>query len=101
MSSLKVEVPQAEVAEFCQKNKIRRLSVFGSALRNDFRDDSDIDLLIEFEPGCRVGFIRLGMMEGELSDLLGRKADLKTPGGLSPYFRDEVLKEAKDIYVAA
>lgn len=101
MKELKVTLPEDELAAFCQKNHVRRLAVFGSILRDDFSDGSDIDFLVEFEPGHGVGFIRLGMLEGELSDLTGRKADLKTPGGLSPYFRDEVLREAKEIYVAA
>ncbi len=101
MRCTKVNMPQKVLADYCHRNGIYRLSVFGSVLRDDFRDDSDIDVLVEFEPGQRVGYIRLGTIEGELSDLLGRKVDLKTVGGISTYFRDEVLKEAEVVYVAA
>jgi predicted nucleotidyltransferase len=88
------------IAEFCQKNHIRRLALFGSVLRDDFRPDSDVDVLVEFEPGHTpgLGFIA---MESELSAILGRKADLNTPSFLSRYFRDEVLAEAESCYVAA
>jgi hypothetical protein len=101
MISLAIEVPETRIREFCERHRIRTLSFFGSVLRDDFRADSDIDVLVEFEPGNRVGFIRLGIMEEELSELLGRKADLNTAGLLSPYFRDEVLNEAETVYVAA
>ena len=89
-----VQVPQGQLADFCHRNHIRRLSFFGSVLRDDFRPDSDVDVLVEFEPGHTVGLIRLAAMELELSDLLGRKVDLRTPAELSRYFRQAVLDSA-------
>jgi uncharacterized protein len=96
-----VELHQESLVEFCRRNRIVKLAVFGSVLRDDFRPDSDIDVLVEFEPGTHVGLIRLGTIEGELSDLLKHPVDLNTPAALSPYFRDEVLREAETIYDAA
>lgn len=96
-----VEVDGLKIAEFCRRNGIRKLSLFGSILRDDFRPDSDIDVLVEFEPGSRVGLFRLTGMEIELSEVLGHKVDLNTPGFLSPYFRDRVLAEARPQYAAA
>lgn len=95
-----IEIPKERIAAFCQANGIRRLALFGSVIHDDFRPDSDIDILVEFQPGVRVGlaFIR---MQDELSALLGRTVDLHTPGSLSKYFRDAVLSEAETLYVAA
>ena len=95
-----VKIPQDRLAAFCRANGIRKLAIFGSILRDDFRPDSDVDVLVEFLPSIRVGlaFIR---MQDELSAILGRKVDLHTPASLSKYFRDEVLQEAKVQYVAA
>ena len=102
MTRVKITIPQANIADFCQRHHIRKLALFGSVLRDDFRPDSDIDVLVEFEPGHVPGFIRLAGMELELSELLGRrKVDMNTPMGLSPYFRDEVLAEAEVVYVGA
>ena len=89
-----INIPKEKVAEFCKRNRIRKLSVFGSALRKDFGWDSDIDVLVEFEPDACVGLISLAGMEIELSEILGRKVDLNTPGFLSKYYRDKVLAEA-------
>ena len=94
-------LPLPQIAEFCGRHDIRRLALFGSALRDDFRGDSDIDVLVEFVPGTRVGFFALAGMQDELSKILGREVDLRTPQCLSRYFRDEVLAEARNIYVAA
>ncbi len=98
--ALKLEVPREKVAEFCRKNRIRKLAMFGSALREDFAGDSDIDVLVEFEPGTHVGldFFR---MERELSEMLGRKVDLNTPGFISRDFRETVRREAEVIYDSA
>jgi hypothetical protein len=95
-----IEVPQERITAFCRANGIRRLAFFGSILRDDLRPDSDVDVLVEFLPGVRVGlaFIR---MQDELSAILGRTVDLHTPGSLSKYFRDEVLREAESLHVAA
>jgi predicted nucleotidyltransferase len=98
--SLRIEVPHEEIAAFCRRNHIRQLAFFGSVLRDDFGPDSDIDVLVEFEPGKVPGLDFFGMQD-ELSELLGRKVDLHTPQDLSPYFRDEVLAEAEFHYVEA
>ena len=95
-----IEIPKDRIAEFCRRNHIRRLALFGSVLRDDFGPNSDVDVLVEFEPGARVG-LRFFGMEIELSEILGRKVDLNTPGFLSDYFRDEVLAEAEVQYDAA
>jgi predicted nucleotidyltransferase len=96
----KLDLPNEALTEFCRKHQIRRLSLFGSVLRNDFKPESDIDVLVEFEPGARTGFAFFGMQE-ELSALLGRRVDLNTPNSISKYFRDEVLREAAVLYDAA
>lgn len=89
-------MPKRRLAAFCRANGIRRLSVFGSALRDDFGADSDIDLLVEFDPERVPGLLRLTGMELELSELFdGRKVDLRTPGDLSRYFRRQVMEEAE------
>jgi len=95
-----INIPTDEVADFCRLHHIRKLMLFGSVLREDFGPESDIDVLVEFEPGTRVG-LRFFTIERELSELLGRKVDLHTPGFLSKYFREEVLAEAKVQYDAA
>ena len=93
-------IPDAQIAEFCRRHHIRKLSLFGSVLRPDFSDDSDIDVLVEFEPGHVPGFLGLARMELELTEMLGgRKADLRTPEDLSRYFRDEVCRTARGEYV--
>jgi predicted nucleotidyltransferase len=96
-----IQIPPNEIAAFCQRYRIRRLALFGSILRDDFGPDSDIDVLVEFDPEARVGLFRLMKIQSELSQLLGRKVDLNTPGFLSDRFRDKVLREAEDQYVAA
>ena len=90
-----IDFPADRTAEFCKRNRIRKLSLFGSALRDDFRPDSDIDLLVEFQSGAAPSLLDLARMERELSAALGgRKVDLRTPAELSRYFRDEVLSTA-------
>ena len=96
-----IRVSKDEVRSFCKRHGIRKLAFFGSVLRSDFGSDSDIDVLVEFDPATRVGFFELYDMEQELSRLLGgRKIDLNTPNSLSKYFRQEVLAEAQAQYVA-
>jgi hypothetical protein len=96
---LQLALPKEKIADFCRLHHIRKLAIFGSALRDDFRPDSDIDVLVEFEPDHIPGLDFFGM-ELELSGMLGRKVDLNTPQFLSPYFRDEVEAEAVIEYVA-
>ncbi len=95
-----INLPTEAVADFCRRHHIRKLMLFGSVLREDFRPGSDVDVLVEFEEGKTPG-LAFFSMETELSELLGRKVDLNTAGCLSPYFADEVLAEAEPIYVAA
>lgn len=94
---IKVDLPKEKIADFCRRHHIRKLAVFGSALREDFRPDSDLDVLVEFDREHTPGLAFFGM-EQELSELLGRKIDLNTPQFLSPYFRDKVLAEAEAQY---
>lgn len=98
METPRIDIPQQALEAFCKRHHIRKLSLFGSVLRDDFRADSDVDVLVEFEQGYPVGLIRLAGIEQELAKLLGCKVDLNTPGFLSEYFRDEVLAEAKVQY---
>ncbi len=94
-----ISVPKEKVITFCGEHHIRRLAIFGSALRPDFGPDSDIDILVEFEPGHEPGLFGVSRMERELSTLFGgRKVDLRTPEDLSRYFRHEVLREAEVQY---
>ena len=97
--SCMVEIPMGRIAEFCRQNHVRKLSLFGSVLRDDFRAESDVDVLIEFDPDHVPGFIRLSQMEDELSALLGgRKVDLVTPKFLNRYIRTRVLADAEVQY---
>ena len=94
-------IPKESLDTFCRSNGIRRLSVFGSALRSDFRPDSDIDVLVEFDPEHIPGLLGMAHMERELSALLGgRKVDLRTLEDISRYFRKQVLAEAEVQYAA-
>ncbi len=97
-SKIKIEIPGERVAEFCRKHHIRRLSFFGSVISEHFKKDSDVDVLVEFEQGQVVGLLRLAGMEIELSEILGRKVDLRTPADLSRYFKDDVLSAAEVQY---
>lgn len=94
----RITVSRTEIDEFCRRNHIRRLSFFGSVLRDDFRPESDIDLLVDFEPGRVPGYFTLSAMERELSELLGRKVDLRTPGEISDYYRDRVVGSSEVWY---
>ena len=95
----RIAVPRRRIASFCRRHYIARLAFFGSVLRNDFRPDSDVDVLVEFEPGYVPGFAIVAM-ENELSRILGRKVDLRTPADLSRYFREQVVREAQVQYAA-
>jgi uncharacterized protein len=95
----KVELHKEQIAAYCRQHHIVRLAIFGSALRSDFRPDSDIDLLVEFEPDHVPGLFGIAHMERDLSALFGgRKVDLRTPEDLSRYFRQQVLQEAEVQY---
>jgi predicted nucleotidyltransferase len=94
----RITIPHERIAEFCRKHHIRKLSFFGSVISDHFTQESDVDVLVEFEPGQVVGLIRLAGMELELSEIIGRKVDLRTPADLSRYFREEVLSSAEIQY---
>ncbi|MFW6129528.1 MAG: nucleotidyltransferase family protein [Candidatus Aminicenantaceae bacterium] len=94
----KIDLPEDKIKDFCQRHRIRKLSLFGSVLREDFRQESDIDVLIELEPGAKVGLITLAGLEIELSQILGHKVEMHTVKGLNPRFRDEVLDRAEVQY---
>ena len=93
-----ITIPADGVASFCRRHHIRKLSLFGSVLRNDFRSDSDVDVLVEYEPGYVPGFIGLSPIRRELSRILGREVDMRTLASLSDYFRDDVEMNAVVIY---
>ena len=97
MNPAKIILPKEKIQEFCRRHHIRRLAIFGSALRDDFRPDSDLDVLVEFEPGHVPGLAFFGIQD-ELSATLQHTVDLNTPQFLSPYFRDQVQKEAQVIF---
>lgn len=99
--SLPITIPKKELQNLCQLYKISKLSLFGSVLRNDFTEDSDIDFLVEFNSNYIPTFFKLSEIERELSKLFNnRKIDLRTKEELSPYFRDKVLQEAIVSYEA-
>ena len=95
----RIDVPYGQIADFCKRRHVKRMALFGSVIRDDFTDASDVDVLVEFEPGRTPG-LAFFAMEQELSDLLGRKVDLNTEDWLGRYFRQGVLDEAEVIYVS-
>jgi len=91
----KVRMNKDDIVSFCKRNGIKKLSIFGSVLRDDFRPDSDIDLLVEFEDGRKVSYFDIFDMEDALSEIFGgRKVDIRTPSDLSRYFREDVMRKA-------
>jgi uncharacterized protein len=101
MKAPQIQVAPDKLAEFCQRNGVARLSLFGSVLTDQFSDKSDVDVLVEFQPERRIGYLAMAALERELSSLFGgRKVDLRTPNELSPYFRDEVVNHASVQYAA-
>jgi predicted nucleotidyltransferase len=97
-SRARIEIPKDEVAAFCRRHHIRKLSFFGSVLTEDFTPESDVDVLVEFEPERTPGMLRMAGLELELSELLGRKVDLRTAAELSRYFREEVVDSGEIEY---
>jgi predicted nucleotidyltransferase len=95
-----VNIPKDSVAGFCQRHHVQRLALFGSVLSDDFGPDSDVDVLVEFEPGHVPGFLGMAGLELELSDLFGHQVDLRTPQELSRYFREDVLRTSEVQYAA-
>jgi hypothetical protein len=98
--SARIQIDRERVADFCRRHQVRRLALFGSVIRDDFRPDSDVDVLVEFAPEARAGLFEMARMEAEVEELIGRKVDLRTPAELSRYFRDEVVAGAEVQYAA-
>lgn len=96
--SPEIHLKKEEIAVYCKQHHIAKLAVFGSALRDDFTQESDVDFLAVFEKGKEPGLIALAGMENELSEMVGRKADLRTPEDLSPRFREKVIASAEIQY---
>ena len=96
----RISIDRQALAEFCRRNHICHLGLFGSVLRDDFRPDSDVDVLVEFEPGALIGFMALARIQRELSDVLGRPVDLVPRSGLKPVIRDSVLASEQVIYAS-
>ena len=101
MAKTRIDIPKKRIAEFCRRHRIQSLSLFGSVLSDDFGPDSDVDVLIEFKPGTRIGLFRLTGLQFELAEILGRNVDLNTPGFISKYFRSKVLAEREIHYAEA
>ena len=101
MSRARIAIPEPDLADFCRRNHIQRLSLFGSVLRDDFTPESDVDVLVEFEPGAHITLLGEARIERELGELLGRNVDLVERICLSKYIREEVFAEEEMLYVAA
>ena len=89
------DIPAEQIASFCRRNQVRKLWLFGSVLRPEFGHDSDVDVLVEFEPGTRIGYLGMAAMQMELTELLGREVDLRTPAEISRHFREKVMSSAE------
>jgi predicted nucleotidyltransferase len=100
MAEPHIDISKDQMVAFCRRYRVRRLAVFGSVLREDFRPDSDVDVLVEFEPDAQVGFLALSRMQRELSTLMGRPVDLVPREGLKPKIREAVLSSAEELYAA-
>ena len=98
MKPERVNLTKEQIAEFCQKNHIKKFAFFGPVLRDDFRLDSDVDILIDLDYSVPIGLMEIAGMEIELSKMIGREVDLSTPDDLSDYFRDKVLAQAETLY---
>ncbi|MBD3404637.1 MAG: nucleotidyltransferase [Candidatus Lokiarchaeota archaeon] len=92
--SVQIDIPKEKISEFCKKHGINKLMLFGSVLRSDFSEESDVDILVEFDSESIPTYFELSAMQDELSSILGRKVDLRTPNELSHYFRERVMTEA-------
>lgn len=100
MTHARISIPKDQVAELCQRHQVHRLALFGSVLREDFRPESDVDVLVEFDPAAQIGFVALARLQRELTELLGRPVDLVPRQGLKPIIRDHVLANTEEIYAA-
>jgi predicted nucleotidyltransferase len=100
MQISKISIPQKSLQRFCKQYRVQRLALFGSVLRDDFGPESDIDILVLFQPDTRVGFLTLGKMQRELSAMFNRQVDLVPQKGLKPIIREAVLASAQEVYAA-
>ncbi len=91
---------RGKLAQFARRHQVRRLAFFGSVLRDDFGPESDVDVLVDFDAGARIGLLGMAALELELAEIIGRRVDLRTPQDLSRYFRDEILSTAEVLYAA-
>lgn len=94
----KIPIPLEQIREFCSKNHINKLALFGSVLTQRFKKSSDVDFLVEFDPKHIPGLIGISSLENELGEIVGRKADLRTAKDLSPHFRNDVISNAYHLY---
>lgn len=101
MSRARIDLPADRVAEFCRRHHISWMALFGSVLRDDFTAESDIDVLVEFEPNRRYTYFTLARIEEDLSGILGRRVDMHIRAALHPFLRDKVLRQAEEVYVGA
>lgn len=100
MAQPKIQIPTEQIRDFCRRNQIRQLLLFGSVLRDDFRPESDVDVLVEFEPGAQIGLFEFMRIQEELAALLQRPVDLVPKDGLKPIIRSSVLASAQVVYAA-
>lgn len=100
MGRPRIKIPKENIRDFCMRYQITRMALFGSVLREDFRPDSDVDVLVIFDPAARIGFLTLGKMTRELSAILHRPVDLVPQDGLKPTIKDEILSSAQEVYAA-
>jgi uncharacterized protein len=100
MLSPRIKIPEKKIEDFCHQYQVKRMALFGSVLRDDFRPDSDVDVLVVFDPSARITFMTLGKMKRELSTLLQRQVDLVPQEGLKPAIREDVLSTAQEVYAA-
>jgi predicted nucleotidyltransferase len=100
MLNAKINIPKKKIRDFCQQYQVRRMALFGSVLRDDFRPESDIDILVVFDPSARVTFMTLGKMSRELSGMFQRPVDLVPQEGLKKAIREAVISSAQEIYAA-
>ena len=99
-SKVKIRIPKKELAEFCHRYQVQKMALFGSVLRKDFREESDVDVLVSFQPSARIGFITFSRMQRELSAIFKRPVDLVPMEGLKPIIRDSVLSNIEVVYAA-
>lgn len=99
-SRVKIRIPKKELADFCRRYNVQKLALFGSVLGSNFRANSDIDVLVSFQPNAKIGFITFSRMQRELAELFNRPVDLVPMDGLKPVIRDSVLSNIEEVYAS-